>query len=67
MLLENRPEFFWVWLALNSLGIAIHPINAELQSADLVHQFAIVEPELAIALPEHHRADPCRRMRGLRS
>ncbi len=55
MLLENRPEFFWVWLALNSLGIAIHPINAELQSADLVHQFAIVEPELAIALPEHHR------------
>src|SRR5262245_66520521 len=27
ILLENRPEFFWVWLALNRLGVAIHPIN----------------------------------------
>src|SRR5207245_8411443 len=25
LLLENRPEFFWTWLALNSLGVAIHP------------------------------------------
>jgi len=55
VVLENRPEFFWVWLALNRLGVAIHPINTELQSTDLVHQFAIVEPELAIAWPEHHQ------------
>lgn len=53
LLLENRPEFFWVWLALNSLGVAIHPINPELQSEDIAYQFGIVEPALAIAWPEH--------------
>jgi len=54
LLLENRPEFFWVWLALNSLGVAIHPINPELQSEDIAYQFSIVEPDLAIAWPEYH-------------
>lgn len=55
LLMENRPEFFWTWLALNSLGVAIHPLNPELQAADLAYQFSVVEPELAIALPAHHR------------
>lgn len=55
LLLENRPEFFWTWLALNSLGVAIHPLNPELQSGDLAYQFSIVEPDFAIALPEYHR------------
>ena len=55
LLMENRPEFFWTWLALNSLGVAIHPLNPELQAADLAYQFSVVEPDLAIALPEHHR------------
>jgi acyl-CoA synthetase (AMP-forming)/AMP-acid ligase II len=55
LLMENRPEFFWTWLALNSLGVAIHPLNPELQATDLAYQFAVVEPDLAIALPEHHR------------
>jgi acyl-CoA synthetase (AMP-forming)/AMP-acid ligase II len=62
LLLENRPEFFWTWLALNSLGVAIHPLNPELQSADLAYQFSIVEPDFAIALPQYHQliraADP---------
>jgi acyl-CoA synthetase (AMP-forming)/AMP-acid ligase II len=55
LLMENRPEFFWTWLALNSLGVAIHPLNPELQAADLAYQFSVVEPNLAIALPAHHR------------
>jgi acyl-CoA synthetase (AMP-forming)/AMP-acid ligase II len=54
ILLENRPEFFWIWLALNSIGAAIHPLNPEVPSADLAYQFSVVEPEFAIALPEHH-------------
>jgi acyl-CoA synthetase (AMP-forming)/AMP-acid ligase II len=62
LLLENRPEFFWTWLALNSLGVAIQPLNPELQSADLAYQFSIVEPDFAIALPQYHQliraADP---------
>ncbi len=55
LLLENRPEFFWTWLALNSLGVAIHPLNPELQAEDLAYQFSVVEPSCAIALPEYHR------------
>jgi acyl-CoA synthetase (AMP-forming)/AMP-acid ligase II len=55
LLMENRPEFFWTWLALNSLGVAIHPLNPELQVADLAYQFSVVEPSCAIALPEYHR------------
>ena len=55
LLMENRPEFFWTWLALSSLGVAIHPLNPELQAADLAYQFSVVEPSCAIALPEYHR------------
>jgi acyl-CoA synthetase (AMP-forming)/AMP-acid ligase II len=55
LLMENRPDFFWTWLALNSLGVAIHPLNPELQAADLAYQFSVVEPSCAIALPEYHR------------
>ena len=52
-MLENRPEFFWVWLALNSLGVCILPLNPELRADDLAYQLAVVEPSLTIALPEH--------------
>src|SRR5213594_252503 len=30
LLLENRPVFFFHWLALNGLGAAIHPLNPDL-------------------------------------
>jgi acyl-CoA synthetase (AMP-forming)/AMP-acid ligase II len=52
LLLENRPEFFWHWLALNALGVAIMPINPELRADDLAYQLSIAEPDLAVALPE---------------
>src|SRR3954452_25361472 len=35
LMLDNRTEFFWVWLALNSLGVCILPINPELRANDI--------------------------------
>jgi acyl-CoA synthetase (AMP-forming)/AMP-acid ligase II len=54
LLLENRPDFFWHWLALNALGVAIMPINPDLRADDLAYQLAVAEPDLAVALPETH-------------
>ena len=54
LLLENRPEFIWHWLALNALGVSILPINPDLRVDDLAYQLSIVEPHLAVALPETH-------------
>ena len=54
LLLENRPEFFWHWLALNALGVSIMPINPDLRADDLAYQLSIAEPDLAVALPETH-------------
>jgi len=54
LLLENRPEFFWHWLALNALGVSILPINPDLRADDLAYQFSIAEPDLAVALPGTH-------------
>jgi acyl-CoA synthetase (AMP-forming)/AMP-acid ligase II len=52
LLLENQPAFFWHWLALNALGVAILPINPDLRPDDLSYQFTIAEPDLVVALPE---------------
>lgn len=54
LLLENRPEFFWYWLALNALGVSIMPINPDLRADDLAYQLSIAEPDLVVALPETH-------------
>jgi len=52
LLLENRPDFFAHWLALNGLGAAVFPINPDLQAGDLAHQLAIAEPDLIVTFPE---------------
>jgi acyl-CoA synthetase (AMP-forming)/AMP-acid ligase II len=54
LLLENRPEYVWHWLALNGLGVSIMPINPDLRADDLGYQLSIAEPDLAVALPETH-------------
>jgi len=54
LLLENRPDFFWHWLALNALGVSILPINPDLRADDLGYQLSVAEPDLAVALPETH-------------
>jgi len=52
--LDNRPEFFVHFLALNSLGVGILPLNPDLRSEELAYQFSIAEPELMVALPVYH-------------
>ena len=55
LMLDNRPEFFWIWLALNALGVSILPLNSGFEPADLAYQLAVVAPDFAIALTERHR------------
>ena len=38
LLLENRPEFFRHWMALNALGISIVPINPDLKPDEIAFQ-----------------------------
>jgi acyl-CoA synthetase (AMP-forming)/AMP-acid ligase II len=48
LLLENRPEFFSHWLALNGLGVSIVPINPDLRPAELEYQLGIAEADLLV-------------------
>ncbi len=52
LLLENRPAFVFHWLALNALGVALHPINPDLRKDDLAYQLSVARPDLAVTLPE---------------
>ncbi|WP_165826290.1 AMP-binding protein [Rhizobium wuzhouense] len=48
LLLENRPEFFTVWLALNGLGVSILPINPDLRATELDYQLAVADVDLLV-------------------
>jgi len=52
LLLENRPEMFLHWLALNALGVSAVPLNPAWRSAELGYALAHSEARLVIALPE---------------
>ena len=52
LLLENRPVFIEIWLALNSLGVSVVPINPDLRVAELEYLTAHSAMCLAIVLPE---------------
>ena len=52
LLLENRPEMFLHWLALNTLGISAAPLNPAWRSAELGYALAHSESRLVVALPE---------------
>ncbi|MEO8653486.1 MAG: AMP-binding protein, partial [Ramlibacter sp.] len=54
LLLENRPDFFWHWFALNGLGVSVVPINADLRAAELEYLIGHSEIALAVALPQSH-------------
>jgi acyl-CoA synthetase (AMP-forming)/AMP-acid ligase II len=56
LLLENRPDFFWHWFALNGLGVSVVPINADLRAAELEYLIGHSEIALAVALPQRHDA-----------
>jgi len=51
LLLENRPEFFLWWLAINALGASVVPVNPDLRAAELEYMAGHVTPALAIAIP----------------
>jgi len=56
LLLFNRPEFHFHWLALNALGVSVVPINPDWRSDELVYLVAHSEIALAVAPVERHGA-----------
>ncbi|MBB3641725.1 AMP-binding protein [Variovorax atrisoli] len=51
LLLENRPDHLFHWLALNALGASVVPISAEMRSAELQYLIGHAELALVVALP----------------
>jgi acyl-CoA synthetase (AMP-forming)/AMP-acid ligase II len=59
LMLENRPAFFFHWLALNALGVSIVPLNAEWRSAEL--EYLVGHSEICAAVvPESRRLELAR-------
>jgi crotonobetaine/carnitine-CoA ligase len=50
LLLENRPEFFVHYLALNGLGCGIVPVNPDYRHDEMLYQLDHSEADLAVAL-----------------
>ncbi|WP_420413955.1 AMP-binding protein [Roseibium sp.] len=50
LLLENRPDFFLIWLALNKIGASVVPINPDLRAAELEYLIGHAEPALIITV-----------------
>lgn len=59
LMLENRPAFFFHWLALNSLGASVVPINPEWRSAEL--EYLVGHSELRVAVVPSERVEDLRR------
>jgi acyl-CoA synthetase (AMP-forming)/AMP-acid ligase II len=56
LLLENRPEFLFHYLALNGLGVGIVPVNPDYRHDEVAYVLGHSEAELAVVLP-HRVAD----------
>ena len=52
LLLENRPDFFLHWFALNALGVGVVPINNDMRAAELGYLLEHSELCLAISLTQ---------------
>ncbi|MGV8937742.1 MAG: AMP-binding protein [Allorhizobium sp.] len=52
LILQNRPEFFMHWLALNALGVSIVPINADMRPDELRFQLDVSKASLLVTLGE---------------
>jgi acyl-CoA synthetase (AMP-forming)/AMP-acid ligase II len=50
LLLENRPEFFFHYLALNALGASIVPINPDYRHDEMRYQLEHAEADLAVGI-----------------
>jgi acyl-CoA synthetase (AMP-forming)/AMP-acid ligase II len=58
LMLENRPAFFFHWLALNGLGAAVVPINPEWRSAEL--EYLVGHSEMSVAVVPSERVEELR-------
>jgi acyl-CoA synthetase (AMP-forming)/AMP-acid ligase II len=54
VLLENRPDFFLHWFALNALGVSLVPINPDVRAAELEYLIGHSEMVAALAIPSRH-------------
>lgn len=54
--LDNRPESFTHWLALNALGLSVVPLNPQWQSAELEYVLEHSEAHAAVVLPQYAQA-----------
>ena len=50
--LDNRPEFFEHWLALNALGVSVVPLNPQWRSGELEYVLGHSDAAHAVALPD---------------
>jgi len=50
LLLENRPEFFFHYLALNGVGCGIVPINPDYRHDEMLYQMDHSEADLAVVV-----------------
>jgi crotonobetaine/carnitine-CoA ligase len=48
LLLENRPEFFFHFLALNALGVSIVPVNPDYRHDEMLYLMEHSEADLAV-------------------
>ena len=53
LVLENRPEFFIHWLALNALGTSVIPINHEMPDSEIPYYLEHGEAVAICSLPDH--------------
>ena len=51
LLLENRPDHLFHWLALNALGASVVPVSAEMRAAELEYLIGHAELALVVVLP----------------
>lgn len=58
ILLDNRPEFFFNWLAINALDASVVPINPDYRREEMAYLLGHSEAVLCVALK--HRVDELR-------
>lgn len=54
IMLGNRADFFLHYLAFNSLGVSVVPLNAEASPVEIVHVLRDSRSVLVLALPQFH-------------
>ncbi len=55
LMLHNRPEFFWHWLALNAVGASVVPLNPDWSLAEISYVLGHSEACLVVTLAESRR------------